>query len=386
MRTCLRSCVVLLVCWMLQSSANALPRFAALTGQKCESCHVNPSGDDMRQLLGVKYGRDDLPVPEWSSDFEIDDFSNMLTNFLGVGADFRTLYYYQQVPPASSAASATSQNSFFQMQGDLYLNFRVAKKVSLFLKKGLTNGYEIFGLLSFLPANGYLKLGKFVPDYGTKVDDHTFFIRRLTGLSPELGRPELTGAEVAVSPGPVTILGGIYNAQDGIPSAGNKKAFLGRAEGMFKLSDVVNLGIGGNVMTGQLNPVSAIPPVPIATFGGTTTTLYGGFGSLGLGGKFSLLGEVDWIKPKDSALQPPTAFVSYVEGDYVLTQGVVLKLAYDFYDPDIDLKTGSTSRYTIGVEFFPISGVELRPEYRIVKDMPVELKNDEFDVTLHIYL
>jgi len=385
MKTMLRLAIsAVVLCWVLPRPLLALPRFAAMTGQKCQSCHVNPSGGSMRQALGAQYGREDLPVPAWAGDYQLDDLSNAITNFLGVGADFRTLYFSEQVPSASSTGTSSNQNAFFQMQGDLYLNFRVAKKVNVFLKKGLTNGYEVFGLLSMIPADGYVKIGKFIPDFGTKLDDHTFFIRRVTGFSPEAGRPELTGGELAVSPGPFTIVGGMYNAEDGIPSAGNKKAFLGRAEGMFKLSADMNLGLGTDVFTGLLNLEQLGTPVPIASFGGTATTMYGGFGSFGCG-PFSLLGEADWIKPRDGGVSP-TGLVTYLEGNYVLTQGVDLKLAYDFYDPDISLKTGSETRYTVGVEFFPFSGVELRPEYRIVKDMPVELKNNEFDLMFHIYL
>ncbi len=113
---------------------------------------------------------------------------------LGIGADMRTLFY-----------SRGSNNSFLQMEGDLYVNLRLAKKVSIFLNKGLYSGFEVFGLLNILPANGYFKVGKFLPNYGTRMDDHTTFIRTYSGFSAELGRPELTGAEAAISPGPLNI-------------------------------------------------------------------------------------------------------------------------------------------------------------------------------------
>ena len=75
------------------------------------------------------------------------------------------------------------------------------------------------------------------------MDDHTAYVRQYTKLSPEFDVVERTGAEAAVSPGAFTILGGIYNADEGggIPST-NNKAFLGRGEGMFKLADRVSLG------------------------------------------------------------------------------------------------------------------------------------------------
>jgi len=51
---------------LISAPSLALPRFAARTGAKCQSCHVDPTGGEMRQAFGVQYGRDQLPVPEWS--------------------------------------------------------------------------------------------------------------------------------------------------------------------------------------------------------------------------------------------------------------------------------------------------------------------------------
>lgn len=353
----------------------ALPRFASRTGAKCLSCHINPSGGGMRQTFGVQYGRETLPVPTWSDELGLDDFSTRLTDFVSIGADFRTLYFYQQNPDTGVAPPPEkATNAFFQMQGDIYMNFRLAKKVNIYLDKGLYSGFEIFGMLNILPANGFIKVGKFVPNYGTKTDDHRAYIRMYTGFSPEppSPRPELTGAEVAFLPGPVSITGGIYNAAEGFGAGtGSDKAVLGRAEGIFKASEDVHVGIGGNVFT-KMNPA------------GQRTTLLGGFGSLSYD-NLTILGEGDLIQNK-SAGTKITGLVTFVEVDYVLTPGLDLKVGYDFYDPDKDLKTGSMSKYTFGFEFFPVSGVEVRPLYRIVKDEPVDLKNDEFQLLVHFYL
>jgi hypothetical protein len=355
---------------MLSAVSFALPRFASQTGAKCQSCHINPSGGAMRQTFGVQYGREQLPVPEWSKEFEMEDFTNIIANVLGVGADFRTLYFYQQ-------KDSVNNNAFFQMQGDIYLNFRVAKKVSMFLKKGLRSGYEVFGLLNILPASGHVKVGKFVPAFGTKVDDHTAYIRTETGFSPETGRPELTGAEVGVSPGPVTVFGGIYNAStdDFGSSTGSQKAFLGRAEGMFKLGEGTTFGVGANLFSRQ--------NAPSPTVAGYTTTYYGVLGSFSFH-NLTIFGEADQLKNNGS--EGVTGVVTYVEANYVVIPGVDLKVAYDFYDPNKDIQDGAKSRYSFGFEFFPITGVEVRPMYRIVKDQPVDIKNDEFHLIIHFYL
>lgn len=363
------------------TTSYSLPRFAARTGATCQSCHVNPTGGEMRQAFGVRYGREELPVPTWSKDFEMEDFTNIIGNVLGIGADMRTLYY-----------SLNSNNAFFQMQGDLYVNLHLAKKVSLFLNKGLYSGFEVFGLLDILPARGYIKVGKFLPDYGTRLDDHTTFIRTYTGFSPELGRPELTGAEAAISPGPITITGGVYNSVDALAGSGsNKKAYLGRVEGMFNLAEHVNLGLGANYFgngTLSSNVASRIASdIGVAVPAGENT-LMGGFGSFSYH-DLALFGEVDYMKTQ-SGETTAKGLITYVEADYPVVTGVDLKVAYDFYDPDKDLASGAISRYSAGLEFFPIPGVELRPMYRWFKtDNTANAQGKEnwtqFELLFHFY-
>jgi hypothetical protein len=78
--------------------------------------------------------------------------------------------------------------------------------------------------------------------------------------------------------------------------------------------------------------------------------------------------------------------MSYTELNYVLVNGVDLKLGYDFYDPDKNLKTGSEARTNVGAEFFLMSGVEVRPLYRFNLEQPTEINNDEFDLMFHFFL
>ncbi len=370
---------------MSYSYTTALPRFASRMGTTCQSCHVNPTGAMMRQAFGVRYGREELPVPAWAPAFETEDFTNVIANVLGIGADMRTLFY-----------SVHGGNALYQMQGDLYINLRIAKKVSLFLNKGLYSGFEIFGLLDILPSKGYIKLGKFLPDYGTRLDDHTTFIRTYTGLTPELGRPELTGGEAAISPGPFTITGGFYNSTEALVGSGtNKKTFMGRVEGMFNLAEHVNLGLGvnylgnGTLSSSVMQRITSDVGVSIGVPGtAANNTLMGGFGSFSYQ-NLTLFGEVDFMKT-DSAGQKITGLITYLEADYPVVTGVDLKFAYDFYDPNKDIQNGSISRYSAGVEFFPIAGVEVRPLYRWLKTQNAitALGKDswtECDLVVHFY-
>jgi len=317
----------------------------------------------MRLAGGVTYGREELPVPTWSEDLALEEFSTELSKFVSVGADVRTLFYSTQDPDV---------NTFFQMQGDVYLNFRLAKKVNIYLDKGLYSGFEIFGLLNILPANGFIKAGKFTPDYGMKLDDHTTYIREFTGLSAQTGSPYFTGAEVGIAPGIFSVTGGVYNAIDGgnRPPSTSDKAYLGRGDVRFQLSDDIHLGVGANILYKE------------AADG--KTKYYGGLGSFSWK-NVTLLGEVDLLE-SDLAGVRKTGVVGYGEADWMVIQGLDLKFIYDFYDQDKDLATGSVSRYSAGLEFFPLPGVEVRPLYRIPVEDPTDTKNNEFDLILHFYL
>ncbi|MDH3251583.1 MAG: hypothetical protein OEM41_02260 [Ignavibacteria bacterium] len=359
-----KAAALVLTLMLANSMASALPRFASRTGAKCQACHVNPSGGGMRQTFGVNYGRDELPVPTWSEELGMEDFSTKISDVVSIGADFRTLFYYQQTAGSNS-------NAFWQMQGDIYLNLRIARKVSMYLDKGLYNGFEVFGLLNILPGNGFVKVGKFVPNYGTKLDDHRAFVREKLGFSPELGRPERTGAEIGFAPEPLVLTTGVFNAEDGFGFAPNNKALLGRIDFIQKLGEDVRLGLAGNVLWQEKTS-------------GLKTTLLGGLGSISYK-RLTVTGEVDLIK-KDSVGRKVDGLALYAEANVVLTQGVDLKFGYDFYDPDTDVKSGSQSRYTVGVEFFPLSGVEVRPLYRINSEDPVNTKNNEFHLLVHFYL
>jgi hypothetical protein len=229
----------------------------------------------------------------------------------------------------------------------------------------------VFGLLSILPANGHVKIGKFVPNFGTKTDDHRIYVRTYTGFSPEMLRPELTGGEIGVAPGPIALTGGVYNSADGFGvGTGNNKALLGRIEGMFKVTEELHVGVGGDVFSRK-------------TASGLRNTVYGGFGSVSYQ-DLTILGEADFIRSTLGGVDS-TGVVVFIEADYVLTPGLDLKLGYDFYDRDKDLKTGSMSKYTVGLEFFPLAGVEVRPLYHFVKDEPIDIRNDEFQLMVHFY-
>lgn len=341
------------------STGGALPRFSARMNLKCQNCHIDPNGGGMRNYYGaVMYGREVLPVPAWSQDTAIEEFSTRLSDYVSLGTDIQTLFWYQQ---------QNHYTSFYQMQGDIYISARVARSILLYFDKPLYNGFDVFGLISGLPVNGYVKIGRFTPAYGTRVDDHTIFIRAKT-VFPNYRRED-TGFELGISPTYVNWNAGVYNGENGgDPSNGKIRLVTSRVEFENQIG-AVNYSVGGSVWYN--NTVEG------------SNTMYGGFGALSYK-RFTLNTEVDF--KTDWAALRTDEFISYLELNYLLLDGLDLKFIYDFYDPDINVKSGSESRYSVGVEFFPIQGIELRPLFRLDVKTPGNIQQHEFDLLVHFFL
>ena len=89
---------------------------------------------------------------------------------------------------------------------------------------------------------------------------------------------------------------------------------------------------------------------------------------------------------KDKAALGTNEFISYLEVNYVILGGLDLKFIYDFYDPDLDYRTGSEARYSVGAEFFPLPGIEVRPMVRIHSTTPGDIQQNEFDFLVHLFI
>jgi hypothetical protein len=340
------------------TSGFALPRFSTITNLKCGSCHIDPNGGGMRNYYGAAmWGRETLPLHVQSQDTTMAGFTPRLNDFVSIGMDMQTLFYHQQ---------QQNRTSFYQMQGDLYLCARLANKLLLYFNKGLY-GFDLFGIAHILPANGYLKVGRFTPAYGTRIDDHTTFIRTKT-VFPYYRRED-TGIELGISPTSLTWNIGLFNGEDGAdPSNGNIRLITSRAEALFRWDNLsfsfggstwYNKGIAGNL------------------------TMVGGFAGFGYK-DVTVHGEVD-LK-KDKAVLGTNEFISYLEVNYVVIDGLDLKFIYDFYDPDLDSLTGSETRYSVGAEFFPLPGVEVRPMVRFHSKTPGDVQQNEFDFLIHLFI
>ncbi|MFA6542642.1 MAG: hypothetical protein WCT99_13665 [Bacteroidota bacterium] len=379
-----RNILTIVVLILAFQFTEALPKFSARQGAKCQSCHINPTGKGMRSTFGAAYGREELPMPTYKESTDLEEFSPALNEFFTIGMDYRTLYFYEP---------KGNKTSFFQMQGDLYFDLRLNKKFRIYVDKGLYQGFEVFGLAKVLPLDGYIKAGKFVPAYGVKIDDHNAFIRGGQYGGGEFAkvfpagypyglrfgeRSEDTGLEVGIAPGIFTLNVGLFNGTPvaGISGTTGEKTKAVSVRGDMNLqTDFANLILGGSFYN---SPNFSSPG---------KTQFYGGFGIISLLENLTFIGEWDNVTSYNIlTAREVQGQMMYTELNYILFTGIDLKLGYETYDPDSKLANGSYSTITVGAEIFPLTGVELRPLYKINKETRAEIDNDEFQLLFHFYL
>ena len=148
--------------------------------------------------------------------------------------------------------------SIFPMQADFYFSAQLMDAVTLYYDQGFRRGldlnnFETFALAQVLPFDGYVKVGKFVPAFGWKLDNHTAFIRGGNASTSGVGSREPdfadntngtgfsqldkdVGAEVGFYPGKGSIQFAVLNGGRGSTSDFDNntgKAFVSRADYIF---------------------------------------------------------------------------------------------------------------------------------------------------------
>ena len=179
------------------SSAFALPRFAVANGASCIVCHVNPTGSGMRNNHGNNIvALEELPLKRWLDKGD-ENWDGYITDNLQIGGDFRIqgIQY--------NDTENTRESAVFPMQADIYTNLKLNKNAQIFSKVGFKGSgppnIEYWVLINNLHKGAWLRMGRTLPNYGLRVDDHTSFIRggnlskTSVGLEKEglLFRPDL---------------------------------------------------------------------------------------------------------------------------------------------------------------------------------------------------
>ncbi len=340
------------------TSLFGLPRFTAQAEQKCNLCHISPTGGGMRTGFGSQFfALTELAAHRTPFD-KIEAFQPQISEILSLGMDIRTQYIYDE-----SAEIST----FFQMEGNLYLNAQLDKRFSATLKRGLYSGFEIFGMGYVLPLHGYFRAGKFQPAYGWRFADHTSFVRERMLWPPN---SEDTGIEFGILPHRFSLNVGIFNGNPGTMDNGKGKAVSSRAEFRENIAGL-GFGIGGSYYMSD-GPSG-------------DRTMYGPLYYLKYN-RAILLGEIDWLEDKTAVPEGITSLASTYKLAVMARQGFWLEMSYDYLDTDIDKDEGTLTRYGVGLDYFPYGFLEFEPMFRYYDDSS-DANNDFvlFNAQLHFF-
>jgi hypothetical protein len=298
------------------------PRYAARYNQDCNLCHHSPTGGGKRAAYAAQYlipmEMAAKPTPESS----LERLDPQVSPAFSVGADLRTFFFY--------SSEKAQRLDFFQMQGDFYALFEPAQEFSIYLDQGQSQTRELYGMGYVLPANGYVRVGRFIPAYGWLFDDHSAFVREFLGFAPP-GHTDV-GVELGTHPGSAVINLGLMNGAPGLAQdLDHRLAGFARCGWRYRIR-------GAAISAG-------------ASFAYTESDLgvsrrFGPFGSANAG-PITWVGEVDWKHDPGAASDQ---FATSHEVTIDLRQGVALRGVYDFYDPDIANKTGARFRYGAGID------------------------------------
>jgi hypothetical protein len=239
---------------------------------------------------------------------------------------------------------------------------------------------EAFVLLHEAPYQTYVKVGRFVPVFGLRLDDHTSRIRREFELDGALPESRVTGVEVGAAPNyPVINVSwfrmasrtrvpdawDIFDVDDGWGSAAN----LGWRD--------MGWSVGGSGLW-RRRPTEE---------GGDTST-YGVWGSFNPWNYWRNVpltwqGEIDYgTFQRASGLESKKA-TAYQELDWLAFNGVNFLVAYDWADPDREVKDDESHRVQAGVQIIVVPGVSLDGRVRAL--IPVA-GGDDADLFLQVHI
>ncbi|MCA9557396.1 MAG: hypothetical protein H6704_26085 [Myxococcales bacterium] len=256
-----------------------------------------------------------------------------------------------------------NQSTVFPMQADLYTSVHPVEHLTVLASAGIRGrnrglpldvpegddqdpvGVKDLWLMTHeWPALSYLRLGRFLPIFGTRVADHTAYIRRGFGLSQEDPANRVVGVEAGFS--------GNYPYL----SASAFKPSSHQARDPFDVADGWGTAISGGYreLGWQLGGSVMLRRRPLE--GGGDTTDYSVQWGLNpwyfwQGLPLTYLGEAVYgTYQRPLSGNETSQLATYHQLAWTAYDGVVLRLRYDTWDPDREVKDDEIQRPGAGLD------------------------------------
>ena len=208
------------------------------------------------------------------------------------------------------------------------------------------------------PYLSYARVGRFLPNFGTRVADHTAPIRRAFGMSQEDPANRVIGAEVGFTANYPYFAGSFFK-----PSTLD-------ARNPFALGDGYGAAVSGGWrdLGWQLGASGMIRRRSLETGGDTTdVSLQWGLNPWRYAEWLPLtyLGEATFgFYQRKFSGKETSQLAAYHELGWAAWPGVIAKLRYDFWEPDTEVVNDEMHRPGLGLDLTVISGLTISADAR----------------------
>jgi hypothetical protein len=328
------------------AASRAEPYLAVRTGFKCGVCHVNPTGGGKRTEFGSIYSQTALAeerldpatgkaVPAGApSDAAV--WTGKLNDHFAVGSDLRANLSGTRVPNSPSTVA------FDPTRAQLYLEVKpIVDRLTIYLDErvapGSATNRETYAMLWTADRSAYVKAGRMFVPFGLRIEDDGAFIRQVTGTN-------------------------FNSSDDGIEG--------GLELGAWSVNVSVTNGAGGGTETNRGKMISSLATFvqPDWRVGASVNANYNGAADRRMQSVFAGLrtGIVAWLASGIYVTDDGTPtgrlrqWATLLEGNVEVAKGHNLKLTYEYYDPNKDLKEDQRERYSVVWEYMPIQFTQFR--------------------------
>ena len=324
----------------------AEPYLAVRTGFKCGVCHVNPTGGGKRTEFGSIYSQTALAaerldpatgkaVPAGAaSDAAV--WTGKLNDHFAIGSDLRANLSGTRVPNSPSTVA------FDPTRAQLYLEVKpIVDRLTIYLDErvapGSATNRETYAMLWTADRTAYVKAGRMFVPFGLRIEDDAAFIRQVTGTN-------------------------FSSSDDGVEG--------GLELGAWSVNVSVTNGAGGGSETNRGKMISSLATFvqPDWRVGASYSANYNGTADRRMQSVFAGLrtGIVAWLASGIYITDDGTPtgrlrqWATLLEGNVEVAKGHNLKLTYEYYDPNKDLKEDQRERYSVVWEYMPIQFTQFR--------------------------
>jgi hypothetical protein len=345
--------------------SRAEPYLAVRAGAKCMACHVNPTGGGKRTEFGNIYSQTTLAeerldpatgkaVPAAETGAQPALWTGKINDHFAVGGDFRANAQGTIVP------NSASTSAFDQTRAQVYLEIKpIVDRLTIYLDErvapGAATNRETYAMLWSANRTAYLKAGRMFIPFGLRIEDDTAFVRQVSGTT-------------------------FSSSDDGIEG--------GLDGGPWSVHLAVTNGAGGGAETNRGKQITSLGSYvqPDWRFGASVSTNFNGGADRKMQNLFAGLrtGIVSWLASGIYVTDDGTPtgrrrqWATLVEGNIEAAKGHNLKLTYEYYDPNADVREDQRERYSAVWEYVPFQFTQFRAGVRKNNGIP---QNDAQNAT-----